>query len=58
MNTKGNNMLKSLAKISAIASLLTLAGLYPARAECAGEAIETCMNKEFISYAIGGLQGD
>lgn len=50
-------MLKSLAKISAIASLLALAGLYPARAECAGEALETCMDKEFINYAIGGFLG-
>lgn len=51
-------MLKSLAKILAIASLFALAGLYPARAGCAGEMIETCMDKEFISYAIGGFQGD
>ncbi len=51
-------MLKSLAKILAIASLFALAGLYPARAEVGGEALETCMDKEFISYAIGGFQGD
>ncbi len=50
-------MLKSLAKILAVASFLALAGLYPARAECAGEAIETCMDKEFIGHAIKGFLG-